>query len=94
MHESSLERRSRPSIDPLVTLGDRVRRVAAEDGIAFSFQDSVWIATDTATGERASDVSMAGAWAGVRDVDVFTVHRWLDERNASVVRPPEWLGDP
>jgi hypothetical protein len=93
MHDVDLDIHTRPSTDPLVTLGDRIRRSAAEDGITLTFRDSVWIATDTATGDRASDVSMAGAWASLRDVDAFTVHRWLDERGASLVRPPEWFGD-
>ena len=34
---------------------------------------------------------MAGAWAGLRDVDVFTVHGWLEERGAAIVRPPSFL---
>jgi hypothetical protein len=77
--------------DPLVSLGDRVRRVADDDGVSLDFRDGVWVATDTTTGERASDLSMAGAWAGLRDVDVFTVHGWLEERGAAIVRPPSFL---
>jgi hypothetical protein len=77
------------STGPLVSLGDRVRRVAAEGGVSLDYRDGVWVATDTATGERASGLSMAGAWAGLRDVDAYTVHGWLDEADAALVRPPE-----
>lgn len=48
---------------------DRIRRLAAADGVALAFVDGIWIATDTATGARASGVSIPSAWASLRDRD-------------------------
>lgn len=77
----------RPS-STFVSLGDRVRRAAGEAGVTLEYHDGVWTATDATTGERASGVSMAGAWASLRDVDAYTVHGWLDARGATLVRAP------
>lgn len=81
----------RPSTEALVTLGDRVHRVASQEGISLDYRDGHWTATDTTTGERATDLSMAGAWAGLRETDVYAVHALLEERGASIVRPPAFL---
>lgn len=83
----------KPLSKSFVSIGDRLRRVVEADGISLTFRDSVWIATDTTTGERASDVSMAGAWAHLRDVDSYTAHHWLDESGVTVVRPPSFLNE-
>lgn len=76
-----------------VSIGDRVRRAVEADGISLTYRDSVWIATDTTTGERASGVSMAAAWAHLRNVDTYTTHRWLHEKGVTVVRPPAFLDE-
>jgi hypothetical protein len=78
----------RPSSSPFETLGDRVRRAAAAEGVSLDYRDGRWTATDTDTGEGATDVSMAGAWAALRETDVYAVHGLLRERGASLVRPP------
>jgi hypothetical protein len=91
MTNSNLPSTAQSSLGPSNSIGNRARRVAAEDGVSLTYGDGVWVATDRTTGERASDVSMAGAWAHLREVDVYTVHGWLDERDATVVRPPTFL---
>ena len=73
------------------SLADRVRLAAVDEGIELAFRDQCWIATDVETGEQASDLSMAGAWAHLRDVDVHEVHRRLATRGATIVRPPEFV---
>jgi hypothetical protein len=80
-----------PSEEALATLGDRVREAASREGISLDYHDGLWTATDTTTGERATDLSMASAWAGLRGTDVYAVHTLLEEHGASIVRPPAFL---
>ncbi|WP_318568991.1 hypothetical protein [Salinigranum marinum] len=84
---------TRPSTEALVTLGDRVHEAASQEGISLDYHDGLWTATDTTTGERATDLSMAGAWAGLRETDVYAVHALLEERGASIVRPSAFLDE-
>jgi hypothetical protein len=56
---------------------DRVARLADAADVRLDFRDGVWIATDTTTGERASDLSQAGAWATLRECDVRTIRDHL-----------------
>jgi len=58
---------------------DRVERLARAADVRLDYSDGVWIATDTETGERASDITQAGAWATLRECDVRTIHDHLFE---------------
>jgi hypothetical protein len=57
--------------------GDRIKACAADAGIRLTYSHGIWVAEDVDTGERASDITIAGAWATLRGESLRDVHDYV-----------------
>lgn len=70
------------------TLKQRIRRVAHEHDIALRQPGPMWVARDTETNEQASDHTMVGAWAMLRDVEPAVIYETLADAGVKALPTP------
>lgn len=75
-------------LPPVHSLKQQIRRVAADDGVGLRQCGPAWVARDTTTNEQASDHTMAGAWAMLRDVEPAIVYDRLAEAGVDRIPSP------